>query len=176
MVLDWLMRWFLFLLMLIGKPPIMNSQSNLSVEVRLPERPIYLSRPYMVELRLINTGQVRLLINGRLAVGYRNNLSRELFADLLDPVSGRQAKIVEVDYNRDFSPLADYIFLESGQSVSGSFDLIKWYAPVKAGTYRLVVHYQADEPLASTPQGVVCGVYSSEPIDLLILQCKEIHP
>lgn len=156
-----------------GRPSDMNKISDIKIVANLSKTLISLGTSCTVEVIIQNMGRKNVLLNSRLAVGYRDNLSRELFADLLDPVSGQPIQIAEVDYDRDFSSSSDYIYLEPGRSISGSFDLLEWYTPSTTGTYRLVVHYQADEPLASTPEDIVRGIHTADPVDLTI--CKMQH-
>lgn len=153
----------------------MKPQSDLEIKVKLPAGPIYLCKPCPVEVRVINRGGP-VLINRRLAIGYAETLAREVYVDLLDLESLSSIAVMEVDYKRDFSLPTDYVHLDPGEHVSGSFDLFELYAPLEPGTYRFVVHYQADEPLASPPKGVVRGVYSSDPLDLEILPCRKLGP
>jgi len=104
-----------------------------------------------------------------MAVGYRDNLSREIFADLIDAETGQPARIDAVDYNRNFSLASDYIYLNPDESISTSFDLLEWYPPVEGGTFKLVVYYQADEPLATAaPPNVVSGIIKSNQVVLTI--------
>ncbi|MEP0825169.1 MAG: hypothetical protein HRF40_06765 [Nitrososphaera sp.] len=109
------------------------------------------------------------MVNKRLAIGYRDNISREIFADLINLDTGEPARIDAVDYNRNFSPASDYVYLQPGETISTLFDLFEWYPPVYDGTYRLVVYYQADEPMATAaPPDVVSGVIESNQIVLTI--------
>lgn len=144
------------------------THADLALEVRLTEKSLHLGEACPVEITLRNVGKTRLLVNRRLAVGYNKSLSRELFADLVNLRTGKPTKIHEVDYDRDFPRPSDYSYLEPGESVFTSFDLFEWYAPVRAGSYQLTIHYQADEPLASPPGDVVRGVYSGDPVDLVV--------
>ena len=146
----------------------MKMSSPLGIKVKVLEGSISLRKPCQVEVTVVNEGRGRLLINGRLAVGYKNTLSRELFADLEESTSHAKARIIEVDYDRNFSPRSDYVNLEPGGSLSRSFDLFEWYAPTQPGVYQLVMHYQADEPLASFPEDVARGTYSSPPVELKV--------
>jgi hypothetical protein len=144
----------------------METKAALRVEVTLDDTTCSLSRPCPVTVTLNNVGEAPVRVNGRLAAGYRQHLAREIFAELLNPTTGEPAPIREVDYDRNFSPVSDYILLEPGQRIEATFDLSAWYAPVEPGDYRLVVYYQGDENLASPPADVGRGIYASEPVDL----------
>lgn len=141
----------------------------LDVEVRLPSEPIYLGRPCLIEVVVVNKGVDPVLVNKRLSIGYKDSLSRELYLAFHDPESGAPAPTMVVDYQRDFSEPSDYGYLTPGDSIARSFDLFEWYQPQEPGVYRLIVYYQADEPLASTPPQILKGVYSSKPADLRVL-------
>lgn len=138
---------------------------TLEVEVSLPPGPLRLGEPCPVAVAVRNRGAVAVMVCTRLAPGYRNSISRELFADLLQ-ADGSPAEHMVVDYDRDLPPPSAYSELAPGDAVCGSFDLFEWYAPVRPGSYRLVLHYQADEPLAARPPGTVAGVHSSAPLEL----------
>jgi hypothetical protein len=146
----------------------MDEQPKLRLEVALPPSPVSLSQPCPVTVRLVNEDTVPLMVNRRLAVGYRDHHARELFADLRQAATGQPASIRQVDYERQFSPPEDYGTLEPGESISQSFNLFDWYAPQKGGSYQLIVYYQADEPLAKPPPEVVPGIYASPAVDLQV--------
>ena len=145
---------------------------SLDIEVSLPAESIYPGAPCPIEITIVNQTVEPVLINRRLAIGYSNCLARELFIELRDAKTGSAAPIIEVDYQRDFSPSSDYDYLSPGEKVSVSFDLFEWYEPVNPGTYVLVVHYQADEPLADPPAQILRGVHSSKPMDLKVMPEK----
>ena len=65
-------------------------------------------------------------------------------------------------YQRNFSSPEDYVWLAPGQSIATSFDLFEWYSLPSTGEFELVVCYQADEPLAPKPDGLLAGTYCSE--------------
>jgi hypothetical protein len=102
------------------------------------------------------------LINRRLAVGYRDSHARELFAEVFKPGSSEIVSQPALLYKRDFSSPADYVWLVPGESVSTSFDLFEWYSLPSAGEFELIVCYQADEPLAPKPAELLLGTYCSE--------------
>jgi hypothetical protein len=147
----------------------MPTDPNLTLEIDLPDAAARLDRPYPIIVRLTNHSAEPVLVNHRMAVGYRDHLARELFAELLDSASGEPAPLFEVDYNRDFSTPEDYQALNRGESIQATFDLLDWYRPIQPGTYKLVVFYQADEPLARPPAGTLRGIFSSAPQALQIL-------
>jgi hypothetical protein len=147
----------------------MQAKTALQLAVEIPQQPVRLDRRCWVRVTLSNAGPERVLVNGRLAVGYRGNLARELYAELTDLATGGPALIYEVDYDRRFSPRSDYVWLSPGESLSTTFDLWEWYAPSEAGRYLLVMYYQADEQLADAPEETVRGVCAAAPIELDIL-------
>jgi hypothetical protein len=144
-------------------------QPQLCLEVKVVSQPpIYLQHPCQLEVILTNADQQNLLINQRLSVGYANTVARELFASLTSATTGEIAPIFEVDYDRNFSPASDYGYLSVGQTLRTTFNLFEWYSPTRVDTYQLILHYQADEPLAQVPTKVVPGTYSSSPILLTV--------
>jgi hypothetical protein len=102
------------------------------------------------------------LINRRLAVGYRDSIARELFVEIYkrgsDEVGSRKALL----YQRDLSSPEDYVWLAPGESIATSFDLFDGYTLPSAGEFDLIVCYQADEPLAPKAAGLLPGTYCSE--------------
>ncbi len=144
----------------------------LSIEFSLPSEPIYLGRPCPIRIDVVNRGSEPVMINRRLAIGYLNSLSREIYIQLLNPENDSPAFVNEVDYQRDFSSPSDYGYLPPGGSITKSYDLFEWYEPVKPGTYRLKVFYQADEPLATLPDDILRGVFSGKSVSITVLPKK----
>lgn len=137
---------------------------KLDLKVRIFTQPVRLSHPCKVEVRLTNRSFDAVLINRRLAVGYRDSHARELFAEVLKRESGEIVSQPALLYKRDFSSPEDYVWLAPGASTSTSFDLFEWYSLPSAGDFELIVYYQADEPLAAKPAGLLPGTYASERI------------
>lgn len=137
---------------------------TLDVKVRILTQPVRLSQPCKVEVRLTNQSSDGVLINRRLAVGYRDSLARELFVEVYKRDSGEVVSRKALLYQRNFSAPDDYVRLAPGQSVSASFDLFEWYSLPSAGEFELVVCYQGDEPLAAKPADLLPGTFCSERI------------
>jgi len=93
--------------------------------------------------------------------GYSDSISREIYFDL-DTTYGRRK------YDRDLPVPADYGLLETGATISATFDLLAWYRNLDPGSYRLTCRYQADEPAAHPPEVIVRGVVSSETVDVTV--------
>ncbi len=147
---------------------MMTESQQLTLTITIPGDTAELDRPFPIIATLINHSSHGVVVNGRMAVGYRDHLARELFAELRDLVSLESALIHETDYDRDFSTAEDYLSLGSGEQISAYFDLFEWYRPEKQGDYQLIVYYQADEPLAEAPPEVLRGVIKSEPVAISI--------
>jgi hypothetical protein len=141
---------------------------TLDLKVRILTQRARLSYPSKIEVRLTNQSPNPVLINRRLAVGYRDSHARELFAEVLNPETREIVSKPAQLYNRNFSSPDDYVWLASGQSVSTTFDLFEWYTLPSAGDFELIVYYQADEPLAAKPPGLLAGTYASEPVSLSV--------
>lgn len=142
----------------------------LELKIQLPNKPIYLSQNLPVKVSLFNKGHAPVVINSRLAVGYENSLSRELYADLKNLDTGQPAIYPATDINRDFPVVSDYKPLLPGDSISVTFNLFEYYPIKKSGSYEIILHYQADEKLAKIPEGTWRGILSSEPKSLEILR------
>lgn len=145
-----------------------TNNALLELAVTLPENPIKLAEPCIVTVRLINRHDSRLRVNKRMAVGYEKNLSRELFADILDRQTKQKAKVWDIDYHRNFPTSADYVYLQPGEALTTTFNLFEWYMPASPGEYTLVVYYQADEEQPGLPEDIVHGIFSSQPVDFAV--------
>jgi hypothetical protein len=145
----------------------MDSPLTLEISVRNP--PAKLGVPCTIDVVLRNSGQDPVAINPRLAVGYRDGLDREIFADLTDAATGRRAGYYEADINRMFAPPIRFTALLPGDSVNTSFDLFEYYNPGKPAKYRLTVFYQADAPGTELPPDALRGTFTSNTVDLEIL-------
>jgi hypothetical protein len=143
-----------------------SAMETLDLKVRIVTQPVHFSGPCRVEVRLTNQSPDAVLINKRLAVGYRDSAARELFAEVFKRESTEIVSQKALLYERAFSPPEDYVWLAPGQSVSTSFDLFEWYSLPTRGDFELIVYYQADEPLAAKPAGLLSGTYASERIAL----------
>jgi hypothetical protein len=146
---------------------------SLKLLVDLPQTDIYLDKPCMLTVRLSNIGEVPIMVNCRMAVGFEKSLSRELYFHLLT-ADGEPARLGKnVYYEREFSLESDYRKLDPSEEISTTFDLFRWYLPATPGLYRLVAYYQVDEPLATPPKGIVHGVISS---DVTTFTVSSSHP
>jgi hypothetical protein len=137
------------------------AMETLDLKVRILTQPVRLSYPCKIEVRLTNRSLDAVLINRRLAVGYRDSVARELFVEVYKRESGEVVSQKALLYQRNFSSPEDYVWLAPGQSIATSFDLFEWYSLPSAGEFELVVCYQADEPLAPKPAGLLPGTYCS---------------
>ena len=138
--------------------------SPLRVEAAL-EGPVARSGPAPVAVSVTNVSDSPVLVNRRLAPGYRDASSRELWADIRDD-TGAPASVSTIDYERDLPTASDYGELGPGESLTGRFDLFHYARPQRAGRYSVTVVYQADEPVAGPPPGVVAGEHAADPLTL----------
>jgi hypothetical protein len=136
--------------------------SALRVEAAL-DGPAARSGPAPVTVTVTNVSDAPVLVNRRLAPGYRDSTSRELWADVRDE-QGAEAAVATIEYERDFPAPEDYAELAPGESVAGGFDLFRYARPRWPGRYAVTITYQADEPVASPPPGVVAGEHPADPI------------
>jgi hypothetical protein len=138
--------------------------SPLRVEAALAG-PVARSGPAPVTVTVTNVSDAPVLVNRRLAPGYRDSTSRELWADVRDD-GGAPAALSTIDYERDLPGPDDYGELAPGESVAGRFDLFHYARPQRPGRYEVTIVYQADEPVAGPPAGVVAGEHAAEPFAL----------
>ncbi|MDR8390603.1 hypothetical protein NC796_05600 [Aliifodinibius sp. S!AR15-10] len=125
---------------------------------------VSLKKPLEVEISLKNSGDDRVLVNTRMAVGYEDSISRELYLELERVDQPEKLDYIEYDINRDFSPSSDYRWLQPGETITTSFDLLNYYHLTQPGTYRLSAFYQANEDLADTPEDIYPFTVKSEPV------------
>ena len=121
------------------------------------------SAPAPVAVMITNTAPDALLVNRRLAPGYRDAASRELWADVRD-ADGAPAAVATIDYERDLPGPEDYVELAPGASLKTVFDVFHYARPQRPGRYTVTIVYQADEPLARPPAGVLAGEHAADPI------------
>jgi hypothetical protein len=140
--------------------------SPLRVEAAL-DGPVARSGPAPVSVTVTNVSDSPVLVNTRLAPGYRDSTSREVWADLRDE-TGAPASVATIDYERDFPAAGDYRELAPGESVTGGYDLFHYARPHRPGHYTVTVVYQGDEPVAKPPAGVVAGEHRAEPITVQV--------
>jgi hypothetical protein len=136
--------------------------SPLRVEAALAG-PVARSGPAPVAVSVTNDSDSSVLVNRRLAPGYRDSSSRELWADVRDD-TGAPVLVSTIDYERDLPVAGDYGELAPGESITGGFDLFHYARPQRPGRYTVTVVYQADEPLAGPPPGIVAGEHAAEPL------------
>lgn len=142
----------------------MNETKTLLLKILpLPDK-IPLIKPLKVEVSLENNGQDSVLVNKRMAVGYENSISRELYLKLVRVDQSEKLDNIEYDINRDFSPPSDYQWLQPGETIITSFDLLDYYHITKPGTHQLTAYYQADEDLADTPEEIYPYTVESKPV------------
>jgi len=146
-----------------------SAMQTLDLKVRILTQTVRVSGPCNVEVRLTNQSADAVLINKRLAVGYRDSHARELFAEVFKRESTEIVSQKALLYERAFSLPEDYVRLVPGQSVSTTFDLFEWYSLPTPGDFELVVYYQADEPLAAKPAELLRGTYASERAALSVI-------
>jgi hypothetical protein len=144
-----------------------DATADLELTLHLPEGPLARSMPAPVRLVLRNLGTSRVVVNRRLAPGYRDSISREVFFDMTS-VDGTPEPIGAIKYDREFATPAAYVTLNPGEQVEADVDLLRWCRPRGPGHYSVVARYQADEPLASPPPGIARGTISSPRYSLVV--------
>lgn len=130
---------------------------TLRLELQVPDEPLRRADPAPVTVTLINTGPSPVLANHRMAPGYADSDSREVYFDV-DGDYGRRKYERNPPSPDDFAPLA------AGARIGCEIDLLGWYRLRAAGTYRVVAHYRCDEEWVDPPPGTFAGVVSSDPV------------
>ncbi len=138
----------------------MEKSKQLEVELQLPTE-IQEGKSCEVLVEIKNVSSSGTIVNKRLAVGYQNSLSRELYVTICSEGSVENVGLQKVLYERLFSTPEDYVWLPSGEKINTKFSLFDWYEFPKAGKYTIQICYQADENLAYIPEGLCAGVFCS---------------
>ncbi len=120
--------------------------------------------PRRVEVTITNDGDAPVVVNARLAPGYRDSSSRELFVEVFD--GARNVAAQAMDYERHAPQRDDYVELAPHESLGTEIDLPYWYRLPGPGDYELVAYYQADEPLALDVPGLLAGTHASPRVPL----------
>ena len=134
---------------------------TLRLELLRPGGPLRRADPAPVTVTLINAGSSPVLVNRRMAPGYVDSDSREVYFDV-DGEYGRRKYERNPPTPEDFAPLA------AGARISAEIDLLGWYRLRVAGTYRVVAHYRCDEDWVDPPAGTFVGVVDSAPVSIVV--------
>ena len=145
-----------------------SNDSLLEVVVKVQDKSVSLSEPCFLTVELTNKHNKKIKVNRRMAVGYVDSLSRELYIEIQERQTKQPAKMQVVDYNRASPVPSDYFFLSPGDTLKVTFDLFGMYPLWNSGQYVLTVHYQADEKWLNLPEDIVHGIFSSKPVELHI--------
>lgn len=129
---------------------------TLRLSLLVPATPLRRADPEPVTVTLINIGPAPVLVNRRMAPGYVDSDSREVYFDV-DGEYGRRK------YERDAPAPDDFAPLAPGARISAAIDLLGWYRLREPGTYRVVAHYRCDEDWVDPPPGTFGGVLDSDP-------------
>lgn len=143
----------------------MNSPIGITLEIK--ERNIYRGKtPCPVSVVVTNESEGPLLLNKRLALGYRNSAARELFVEIFKKSTNEVVSVGREDYQRDPAMPEDFSYLQPGEKIMTTFDFCEWYdlpLSLEGGEYEMVVYYQADESsFEEMPKEILKGVYASE--------------
>lgn len=154
----------------------MKIQTSISLTAKLLTQEIRSGSPVLIRVILKNISDSAIVVNKRMAVGYKNSLSRELYADLRMENDDQIAPYYESDINRDFSPESDYVVLKPDEILSETIDIMQFYVLKGPGKYLLTLYYQADEELASVPENLIKGEFSSNTVSFEVLDdIKEVE-
>jgi hypothetical protein len=135
--------------------------TTLRLELLVTGEPLRRADPAPVTVTLINTGSSPVLVNHRMAPGYVDSDSREVYFDV-DGDYGR------CKYERNAPTVDDFGPLGAGARISAQIDLLGWYRLRQPGSYRVVAHYRCDEEWVDPPPGTFDGVVDSEPVTIRV--------
>jgi len=135
---------------------------DLRLALHVPIHPLRRADPAPVTVVLANAGSSSVPVNRRMAPGYLDSISREVYFDV-DGEYGRRKYERNSPDPTDFGPLAP------GELISAEIDLLGWYRLRAAGTYRVRAHYRCDEELAEPPAGTFAGVVDSPTVTVVVI-------
>jgi hypothetical protein len=138
-----------------------STVGDLRLELRVPADPLRRSDPAPVTVVLINAGSAPVVVNRRMAPGYVDSVSREVYFD----VDGDYGLC---KYERDLPGPTDFVPLAAGAQIGAEIDLLGWYRLTTAGTYHVRAHYECDEELADPPAGAFAGVLDSAAVTIVV--------
>ncbi len=134
---------------------------TLVLTLQVPDEPLRRADPAPVTVVLTNEGTVPVLVNRRMAPGYLDSDSREVYFDV-DGDYGRRK------YERNPPAPDDFAPLGPGAQLAAEIDLLGWYRLREAGTYRVRAHYRCDEEWVDPPPGTFGGVVDSDPVTIRV--------
>ena len=158
------MKFLMYLFLILScnnQSPQKEMNSTILIKIFCNAEGYDIDSPIPINVIIKNSSKKAVLVNTRLAVGYKNSISRELFAIIEDKKSGKLAEYFEVDIDRDFSIASDYKWFKPNEEIKTVFDLKQYYPLSKAGTYSLILYYESNETHAKYPQDILKGVYES---------------
>lgn len=146
----------------------MNNCDTLTLEISVLSEKTYLNRPLMIQAVLHNSGLKPVMINDRMALGYENQISRELYFRIVRSENDQEADFPKADINRDLSKPKDYHFLPPGESRKAVFNLFEFYRLTKPGEYRVTLFYDPSEPYTEKPDSLPAGIVVSNTLKISV--------
>jgi hypothetical protein len=153
-------------------PPHYNGKIMLQLTVDFQTGPIYLNKPLWVTVTLKNIGQVPVLINKRLEMGYRKSISRELYAEMENMGTPKKPAYSPAKINRDDPAAEDYSSLQAGESITKKIDFFQYYHAKKPGKHKVQFFYQGNEARKNRPVDVYKPIIASEIVFIDVLPGK----
>jgi|GEM_PF-4604354 len=141
----------------------------LRVTLEILKEAVRLSGMVPIRITLTNSSAETVTVNTRMAMGYQDMESREVFLKVFKPGTGAVVSTPALLYNRDYPGPNDYRQLAPGESISGEYDLLEWYDLPDAGSYELQAFYQADEDHPGRPEEVVSGIFASDRLEFEVI-------
>ncbi|HEY5880770.1 MAG TPA: hypothetical protein VIU11_17800 [Nakamurella sp.] len=150
----------------------------LRLDLRVPADPLRRADPVPVVVVLTNAGSSPVLVNRRMAPGYVDSISREVYFDMDMDTAGDGGDgdggyggggYGQRKYERELPAAADFGPLGAGEQIRAEIDLLGWYRLRAPGTYRVRAHYRCDEELAEPPAGTFAGVVDSPVMTVVVI-------
>lgn len=139
----------------------MKNSDFLNLRIERENSVVLLNQPFLVRVILSNKSNEAIIVNKRLALGLKQQLSRELYPALVNAQTGEPVERKYVKINRDKAKREDYTSLASGESIEKTLDVFSIYPVVEEGLAELMLFYQADESYSNAPDNVFRGIIES---------------
>ena len=147
-----------------GKEQSSNNNQMLEMKIEVSDEIMRENEPFYINVTLTNVSDQEVLINSRLAVGFEDDISREIYFQLKEVESGKEASLIPLDINREDAEKENFQNLKSKESISTKVNFANFYIPEKKGKYELTGFYQADENSFNRPDEVIKGIFKSNSV------------
>lgn len=147
---------------------VMEATESLQLSMAISNDTIERNNPLNIRLVLTNVSEHPVLVNARMAVGFRDQISREIFFEIRGGVNEEVISLIPVDINREDAEKEDYQYLKAGENIEKELNLFQFYMPEASGELSITAFYQADEEAINRPENIVKGIIESNSANIFL--------